>query len=315
MRNWVVGVDLGGTKVGLGLIDPDNNIVAHCRIPTDAEDGPAAVVDRIGQCVADLRHSLPDGEHVAALGICTPGPLDHIEGRLLDPPNIPALHYTPLGPMLSERLQLPVCLEHDAKAAALGEYHFGAGKDESSLVYIVVGTGVGSAIILNGEIMRGVSNSAGEMGHITIDRDGELCHCGTRGCVETFMSGPYLALRYRRSLEAGGQAAADDSISGEMVARLAQDGDPLAQQVMTEAGEALGIAVASLAMILDVELYIIGGSVAKSGEIFLAPARQTVPRYAFASVSSRVRIVGAALGDDGPILGCGWLARQLLAEG
>lgn len=316
MSNWVVGVDLGGTKIALGLISPDNTIVSYCRIPTDAHQGPEAVVSRIGQCVADLRDSLPDGTDIAALGICSPGPLDHIQGRLFDPPNIPALHNAPLGPMLSEHLGMPVHLEHDAKAAALGELHFGAGRSESSLVYIVVGTGVGSAIIIDGAIMRGVNNSAGEMGHITIDRHGDPCHCGTRGCVETYMSGPYLGLRYQQALAANRQPALSDKpVTGETVAGLAQDGDPVARQIMTEAGEALGTAVASLAMILGVELYIIGGSVAKSGDLFLEPARQAVPHYAFASVSSRVRIVPAELGDNGPILGCGWLARQLILDG
>jgi glucokinase len=131
------------------------------------------------------------------------------------------------------------------------------------------------------------------------------------------MSGPDLARHYLR-LQAGAQAspgAVSQSITGEKVAQLAEEGDDLARQVMTRAGEALGVAVACLAMTLDIELYVIGGSVAKSGDLLLGPARQIVPGYAFQSIASRVRIVTAELGDDGPILGCGWLARQVNLSG
>ncbi len=308
MNDWVIGIDLGATKIELGLVSPDNRIVARRRIPTQADDGPAAVVERIARQVDVLREELPADSGIAALGICSPGPLDHETGVLMDPPNIPGLHHAPLRQMLSERLSLPVVLEHDAKAAGLGEYAFGAGQNASSMVFIVVGTGVGAAVILQGEVIRGEHNFAGEVGHITIDRHGERCHCGSIGCAELFMSGPSLARRYQFSNPEA------DTITGEMVSQLAAEGDESAVQVMQDAGEALGVVVATLAMTLNIDLYVIGGSVAKSGELLLAPARQTVPDYSFASVGETVRIVAAALDTDGPILGCAWLARQLLAS-
>jgi len=312
MSDWVVGIDLGATKIALGLIDPYDRIVAYRRMPTDARDGPQAVVERIAQSIAELEGELPEGEQIAALGICSPGPVDHQTGTLIDPPNLSGLHHAPLRQMLAERLSLPVSLEHDAKAAALGEFYYGAGRGEQSMVYIVVGTGVGAAIIMNGQLYRGTHNIAGEVGHITLDRYGELCSCGSRGCVETYAAGPWLARRYQRALEREGQRHPPENqpITGELVALLAERGDALAKQVMTEAGEALGIAVASMAMILDIDLYVVGGGVAKSGDLLLEPARKIVPRYSYQSVSSRVRIVAAELGDDGPILGCGWLARR-----
>ncbi len=311
MDDWVVGVDLGATKIALGLIDPQDNIVAYRRIPTDADAGPRAVVERIAQSVAELEGELPAKRRIAALGICSPGPVDHHTGTLLDPPNLSGLHNTPLRGMLAERLGLPVSLEHDAKAAALGEFHYGAGRGERSMVYIVVGTGVGAAIVIDGQLYRGAHNAAGEVGHITLDRHGELCACGSRGCVETYASGPWLARRYQRQISEASRAS-ETQVTGEMVARLARQGDQLARQIMTEAGEALGIAVASMAMILDIELYVVGGSVAKSGDLLLEPARLIVPCHSHQSVGSRVRIVATELGEDGPILGCGWLARQIL---
>ena len=312
--SWVVGVDLGGTKIALGLIDADNQIVARCRIPTDGDKGLVSVVERIAGCVAELKEAVPVGQRISALGICTPGPVDHQSGMLLEPPNLPGLHHTPLRDALGERLGLPVILEHDAKASALGEYHYGAGRGERSMVFIVLGTGVGGAIILDGRLHRGMSNSAGEIGHITLDREGDLCACGRRGCVETYASGPALARRYVRAVQAAGLEGPPELVTGEVVARLARQGDPLALQVMIEGGEALGVAIASIAMILDVELYVVGSSVARAGDLILDPARRTVPDYSYRSVSSRVRITTGELWDDGPILGCGWLARQGLLD-
>lgn len=317
MTDWVVGVDLGATKIAMGLIDPADRIVAYRRTPTSAQEGPQAVVERIAQTVAELEGEMPGGRGIAALGICSPGPIDFQAGMIIDPPNMPGLHNTPLRQMLAQRLGLPVGLEHDAKAAALGEFHYGAGHGERSMVFIVVGTGVGAAIIIDGQLYRGAHNSAGEVGHITLDRHGELCSCGSRGCVETYASGPWLARHYGRALEREGRGhphEGQEPVTGELVARLAGQGDALAKQILTQAGEALGVAIASIAMILDIELYVIGSSVAKSGDLLLDPARKTVPHYSYQSVSSRVRIVTTELWDDGPILGCGWLARQVLGN-
>jgi glucokinase len=310
MGHWVVGIDLGGTKTALGLIDPDDRIIARLRMPTNAKDGPQAVVDRIATGVAKLGA----GKTLSAVSICSPGPVDHVTGTLIDPPNLPSLHHMPLREMLSDRLHLPVIVESDSKAAALGEFHYGAGRGEHSMVYIVVGTGVGAAIIADGQLYRGERNSAGEVGHITLDPSGEVCSCGSRGCVETHISGPWLERRYRRLAEQElGPAVLDGQrISGELVALRARQGDGLAAEIMVQAGEALGVAVATMAMILDIGLYVVGGGVAKAGDLLLEPARAMVPRCSYRSVSDRVCIVASQLGEDGPILGCCWLAKRMV---
>jgi glucokinase len=308
--NWVAGIDLGGTKIALGLIGANDRIVARRRMPTDAHEGLSAVVERIARAVIELQAEIPGGGQISAVGICCPGPVDHQSGTLIDPPNLPALHNTPLRQALGDRLGLPVTLEHDAKAAALGEYHYGAGRGERSMVFLVLGTGVGGAIVVDGELYRGLHNSAGEIGHITLDRRGDLCSCGCRGCVETFVSGPALARRYLRLLEASGRAPAVEPVTGETVANLAREGDVLAQQVMVEGGEALGTAIASVAMVLDIDLFCLGSSVARAADLLLEPARRTLPTCSYASVSARTRIQVTQLWGDGPILGCGWLARQ-----
>ncbi|MBN8594868.1 MAG: ROK family protein [Anaerolineae bacterium] len=303
--NWVVGIDLGGTKTAIGLINPQDQIVERVRLPTLAEEGPASIVARIGDVVDGFRTRLPAGEALTGLGICAPGPIDPINGIIVNPTNLPKFYNTPMSQLLGDRLGIAIRLEHDAKAAALGEMHFGAGRGVSSLVYIVIGTGVGAAIILDGQIIRGVRNFAGEIGHATLDPyNGERCACGSLGCVETYMSGPWLERRYHRL------RPESSGVTGEQIAHLATEGDPAAAQVMNGAGEALGIAIATLAMVLDIELYIIGGSVVKAGDVLLNPARQAAPAHSFITVGPRIRIEPAALGDDGPILGGGWLARR-----
>jgi glucokinase len=305
-------VDLGGTKIALGLIDPVNRVVARDQMPTAGHEGVASVVERIAQSVIGLEGELPSGAAVSALGICTPGPVDHEAGLLLDPPNLPALHNTPLRQALKERLGMPVALEHDAKAAALGEYHFGAGRGERSMVYIVLGTGVGGAIVADGRLYRGMHNAAGEIGHITLDREGDLCSCGCRGCLETYVSGPALARRYTAALERAGRPRSSEPVSGEDVSNLARQGEVEALQVISEGGEALGVAIASIAMMLDIDLYVLGSSVARASDLLLGPAWVTIPRCSYPSVCKRIRIKTTELWGDGPILGAGWLARQVL---
>lgn len=202
---------------------------------------------------------------------------------------------------------MPVALDHDAKVAALGEFHYGAGRERESMIYIVMGTGVGAAIIYQGQLIYGESNSAGESGHMTVDPKGHPCHCGSRGCLETYTSGPALAKHYA--------AATGDKVSGAAVTERALAGDETARALLGKAGCALGIAIASLAMTLNIELYVIGGSVANAGDLLLEAARASLKRYAFKAVSARVKVTASEMGEDAPILGAAWLARDRLIGG
>lgn len=308
---WVIGADLGGTKIEIGLISPENAIAARVRMATNPGLGPQNVVDRIALEVEKLAAHLPPGERIAALGLCSPGPVDYETGTLLDPPNLAGLHYSPLQRLLSARLGIPVRIDHDAKAACLGEYHFGAGRGERSVTYVIAGTGVGSATVLHGKLLRGLHNTAGEIGHSPIDRNGEICSCGSRGCFETFIGGPWLARRYRKKKQETNGSA---ELTALDVVNSALAGDEAAREVMDEAGRALGAAVATLAMVLDVDLFVIGGSIFKAGDLLLEPARRAMPSHCYRSVGCGVRIVATELGDDGHILGCAWMAREALAE-
>ena len=213
----VIGIDLGGSKIALGLVGPRDEILARRRIDTRSDAGLDSVVERIATEVEALRAMLARDEPLAAVGVGAPGPLDHLAGELLTLVNLPGISNTPFRRVLSERLSLPVALNHDAKAAALGEFHFGAGRARDSMIYIVIGTGVGAAIIYEGALLYGESNSAGESGHMTVDPQGRPCHCGSRGCLEAYTSGPALSRQYA--------AATGQRISGGEIAARARAGD------------------------------------------------------------------------------------------
>ncbi len=313
-NDWVVGVDLGASKIAAGLVSPDHKIVNKVYMESQVADGPVAVVERIAECVAQLHVDLPAGKTLTALSVCCPGPLNHATGMVLDPPNMTGWVNVPLQQMLEDRLKLPSPIEHDAKAAALGEFHFGAGREVDDMVFVVVGTGVGAAIIIAGELYRGNNNSAGEVGHITVNMEGPACSCGSNGCLEGYVAGPDLVERFREAI-VGTDVVCPAEAEGKFVAELAAQGQTQAIQVFNQAGQALGVGIATMAHVLDIETFIIGGSVAKAGDLLLKPTREAVLYRAFESIAPRVTVVASPLGDDAAILGCAWTARQHLLLG
>jgi glucokinase len=312
MSDYVIGIDLGATKIAMGVIDSRNQIILRDRLPTNVLDGPQSAVDRTVAAIKKLNTQLPGESRVSGVGICSPGPLDHETGTIIDPPNLTGWRNVPFRQMLADQLDMPVVLEHDAKVAALGEFYYGVGPGNESMVYIVVGTGVGAAIILDGKLYRGMHNYAGEIGHMTIDHRGPVFDTGIPGAAQDYCRGPALAREYIRLVQQDTPNAPVEAITGETVAQAAAEGDPMAVHVLEQAGQALGIIIASMGLVLDVELYVIGGSVIKAGDLLLNTTRQTVSRYCVGSIAETVRIEPAALGDDGPLLGCAHLARTIL---
>jgi glucokinase len=302
-NDWVIGVDLGATKTASGLVSPDDRLVASDQVETKPLDGPAAATERISASIRHLIAGAPAGIQVARIGVCSPGPVDPAAGIIVDPPNLTGWRNVPLAEMLSRQLGLPVKLEHDAKGTALAEFHLGAGRGSRDMVLIVVGTGIGAAMIFDGELYRGRNNAAGEVGHITVNLDGPICTCGSNGCVEAYAGGPAIARSYafamRRHVD-----------SAEEVARAAEEGDPIALRVFQAAGRALGAGIATIAMMLDIETFVLFGSVVKAGKVLLGPARAAVPNYSHRSISSRVRILTAELGDWAGMLGAAWIAKH-----
>jgi glucokinase len=298
-----LGIDLGGSSFKCGLISPEWKIVARNEAPTDALHGPAQAADRMAHNVRALQTQLPAGGQLGTIGICSAGPIDITTGTILEPPNLTGWRNVPFAQMVSERVGLPVVLEHDAKGTALAEYHFGAGRGAKSMALIIVGTGVGSAMIVNGQLYRGPNGSAGEIGHITVDMDGPICRCGATGCVEAFAGGPAILDAYNFATRRGVE-------SGEAIVQAAQQGDEIARRVFARAGRALGAALATMAMLNDIERFVMFGSGIKAGDLVLDPVRAAIPRYSYRTVGARVQLVLAELGNDAGILGAAWSAEH-----
>ncbi|HEC34396.1 MAG TPA: ROK family protein, partial [Chloroflexi bacterium] len=303
----IIVVDLGGTQIRAARCQPDGRMQTRVTMPTCASQGPEAVLARIQKTI---RQVWPAKEKVAALGIAAPGPLDARQGVVLFAPNLPGWKDVPLRDRLVEAFGIPTFVGNDANLAALGEHRFGAGQGVDNLVYLTVSTGIGGGIILNGRLFEGGQGLGGEVGHIIVEPEGPLCSCGSRGCLETLASGPAIARAARDALKAGEPSSLPERVAGDHakitareVTEVAREGDALAQNVLARAGFYIGVTLVSLMYLLNPSLFIIGGSVAKAGDLLFEPIRETVRSRAPEIYWRHTPILPAALGDNVGLLG------------
>jgi glucokinase len=314
-----VGVDLGGTKI-LGLLaDSAGKVLATRETRTGASDGPEAVVGRLGDLIADLLRD-HDRPPAGAIGLSSPGPLDHRTGLVYSPPNLPGWDGVPLRSLVEERFGLPTVLENDANSAGFAEALVGAGRGHGDLLYVNVGTGVGGAVVIGGRIHHG-AGFAGELGHIVIAPDGPPCPCGGRGCVELFASGTGIARQAARARESGDLGPPGspldgrESVSAIDVARAAEAGDEAAQRIIRQAGHDLGVGLASAINLLSPEVVVLGGGVIAIGERYLSPAREAARFYSYVQRLRPAGIVVAALPGEAAARGAALLARTRIDSG
>ncbi len=306
-----VGVDLGGTKIAVGVVDADGAVRSESRRETP--DGPDAVVAAIADAVAELG----DEARGRPVGIGAAGFVDAARKRVLFAPN---LQWTdvPLAEQLSDRLGTPVILENDANAAAWAEARFGAGVDADSMVLVTVGTGIGGGIVLDGRLVRGGFGVAGEFGHLPLVADGRPCGCGRSGCWEQYASGTALT-RAARDLVAGGASGAlataaggnPEALEGTDVSDAAAAGDRAALELLADLGRWLGRGLAAVAAVLDPGVVVIGGGVAGNGDRLLEPARAEFRRRLPAAghrPEAEIRV--ARLGSAAGLVGAADLARE-----
>jgi glucokinase len=310
---YALGIDIGGTNLVVGAVAERGDRVLGLRTePTGAAHGPDAVVDRIvamarATCEA-AGHEDPAAEIIGA-GIGAPGPLDTRRGIVLLTPN---LGWTdmPLRDRLEERLSLPAALDNDANCALLGEWWIGAAQGATHAIALTLGTGVGGGIIVDGRLVHGASDVAGELGHMTIDTNGRRCGCGNDGCLEAYASGPAIARRAIEALEAGAESALRlisqgnvATITAQTVYEAAAAGDPLALEVVHDTARYLGAGVANLINILNPEVVVICGGVTRAGERLFAPLRREVTRRAFRPAVQACRIVPGSLPGTAGVFG------------
>ncbi len=306
-----LGIDLGGTKIAVGLVDRAGAVCARHQQATPAGAGPEAVVTALAEAArAACAAGGVDLPAVAAVGVGAPGPVDYARGRVVAPPNLSGCKEIPLRSALTEALGVPVQLDNDANAAALAEARFGAGQGGSPLLYLTVSTGIGGALLLDGEPVRGAAGAAGELGHLVLQPGGPRCGCGGRGCLEALASGTAIAREARARLAAGDAPdwAAQlegplEALSAADVAGRAAGGDPVATAVIRDAMTALGYGVAGLVNALNPARVVIGGGLTALGSALFDPVRARVAAHCNPVAARAVTIAPAALGPDVGIIG------------
>ncbi len=307
---FALAIDLGGTKVAAAVVREDGTILAQATRSTDAARGGNWVLNRVKEAALEaMEQSKISPNQLLGIGMGTPGVVDTQQGVMLsEAVNIPDWQGRNLRSELERVIGLPAFIENDANAAGLGEFVFGAGKGYRHFVFVTIGTGIGGAVIINGELVHGAAFAAGELGHIPIEPDGPRCGCGNYGCVEVFASGPAIAQRAREYVLRGAKTqlssmVAPEELTAEHVARAAAEGDALARFVLAEAGKYLGVALAGIVNLLNPDCIAIGGGVAQAGDWLLEPVRWEVYRRALPAATQHLRIVPGQLGTNAGLLG------------
>jgi glucokinase len=305
-----IGVDIGGTKIAAGVVAEDGRILERVRVPTPPDD-ELATLAALHAVVDELRDRDP---RVEAIGVGAAGLVERPGGNARWAPHN-TYRRLELRRLLHERTGLPTSVDNDGNAAAWAEARFGAGAVSDDLVLVNVGTGIGGGLVLNGQLYHGEHGFAGELGHLIVDPGGDRCPCGNRGCLEAMASGSTLGRLGREAAAAdpGGRLAAlaggPDLVTGEVVFAAAAEGDKPALALFERVGHWLGVGIASLVTIFDPDLVVVGGGVAATGDLLLAPARASFERYVHARDHRDLPpVVPARLGPDAGLVGAATLA-------
>ena len=319
--SWAVGVDLGGTKVEVGGVDARGRLLKRVRRPTKVRSGPAAIETQIVDAVRELEESM--GSSPAGVGVGVAGQIDADKGMVRFAPNLD-WHDVPFQADLSDTLGLPVVVINDVRAAAWGEWLHGAGQGCDDLVCVFVGTGIGGGIVSGGQMLSGCSNTAGELGHITVALDGPPCHCGNRGCLEALASGWAIAQQAQEAVAAkpddgfmllklaNGQ---QEAITAEIVAQAAKEGDALARRLLDEAVQALIAGAVSLVNAFNPCRLILGGGVIEGLPERIDQVERGVRQWALAAARAPLQVLPAALHGDAGVIGAAALVLRRVTEG
>jgi len=307
----VLGVDIGGTKVAVGIVDRDGKILTQSREPMlasgTAEAGLEAVLKAIDSMMANEAHG-----KIESIGICAPGPLDPKTGVILNPPNVPCWRNFALAQRVSQKYHVPVKVDNDANAAALAETQWGAARGFRYVFYATIGTGIGTGIVFDGSIYHGKTGSAGEGGHVSIDYRGPVCKCGKRGCIEILASGTAIGVRARAKLsgDTGRRSAILDlakgdisSVTSEKVAQAFVQGDPVAKEILLETVEVLTPWLGNIVDLFDPDVLVVGGGVAAVLRPFFDEIKSRLPGWCVNPRASEIPLVMAHYGADAGIAG------------
>ncbi|BDM68686.1 hypothetical protein HEK616_21730 [Streptomyces nigrescens] len=299
-------LDIGGTKIAGALVDGRGRLLVRAARPTPADQDGATVMRAVAEVVGELA-AAPDWGRVAAVGIGSAGPVNARAGTV-SPVNIPGWRDFPLVAGVRALVGgRPVVLVGDGVAMTAAEHWQGAARGHANALCMVVSTGVGGGLVLNGQLHPGPTGNAGHIGHISVDLDGDPCPCGGRGCVERIASGPNIA---RRALANGWRPGPDGDTSAAAVAASARTGDEVALRSFERAAQALAAGIAATATLVEIDIAVIGGGVAGAGDILFAPLRSALREYATLSFVADLTVVPAQMGTDAGVVGAAAAAAQ-----
>lgn len=322
---WYVGIDIGGTNLVVGMVPAQGGPPRGLRVrATDPDRGADAIVtDVVRMARESIRDVLGAGgsKGILGVGVGSPGAVNRSTGVVAESPNLRWSDY-PLRARVQELADWPVVVDNDANCATYGEFWVGAGREVRSMVGVIVGTGIGGGIILDGKLVHGASDAAGELGHTTVNFAGRRCACGNYGCVEAYASGPNIAARAREGMEAGAESLltrlADGDLSRITAATVYEavvEGDAYATEVMTETARILGAGIASVINLLNPEAVVIMGGVTRAGRVLFDPLGAEIRRRAFKVAADACRILPAALPETAGVVGAAGLCRAALEGG
>lgn len=321
MRKYI-GCDLGGTNVRAAIVDVENGSIIHqMSIPTLARDGPEALMKRMAGLFLQITEwAGMKKEDVGGVGIGVPGLLDLEKGETLFLPNLPGTWpHVPLADTITKHTRLPTALLNDVRSITNGEWRFGAGRGVDTVVVFAVGTGIGGGLVINGQLHLGIAGTGGEVGHMTIDYNGPTCGCGNKGCLEAYASGPAIAAMGMKAVAQGlstriGEMSEYDlnRITPELIARAANAGDQIAQDIFERAGFYLGMAAANICVAIGPRRIIIGGGVSQVGDLLLNPIRRTLRERVSVMPVEQVEVLQSQLGKNAGVIGAArWAADTL----
>jgi glucokinase len=306
----ILGVDIGGTKVAVGIVGVDGTILTQGRKPMVSNGTAEAGFEAVTSAIDSMIPEAPGG--FRSIGICAPGPLDPKTGVVLNPPNLPCWRNFPLADKVAEKYRVPVRVDNDGNAAALAETRWGAARGFRYVFYATIGTGIGSGIVFDNKIYHGKTGSAAEGGHQSIDYRGPVCSCGKKGCIEILAAGPAIGARARAKIAAepsrhsaildlaGGKVA---SVTSELVGRAYATGDPQAKEILLDTVEVLTPWLGNIVDLLDPDVIVMGGGVAAMLKPFFDEIKRRLPSWCVNPRASEIPLLMAHYGADAGIAG------------
>ena len=299
-RRVKIGIDLGATRMKMALVDEKGRVSSRRGVGTPFNVKRSELINSINANINDIIKT--EGlkkKNILGVGIGVPGPVDSKKGIVRYFPNIKGWEKVPFKSLLEKKLGLKVVLDNDVNAMTLGEYKFGAGKGALNLICLTLGTGVGGGIIINGNIYRGSTMCAGEIGHIPINEKGPKCNCRGTACLERYIGNRYILDRAKKSF--------GKNITLEKLTILSKKGNRKALSIWNDVGEKLSVALTGVVNLLNPDKIVIGGGVSNAGEFILKPLKKELKRRAMPNQASCVKIVRAKLGDNAGLIGASLL--------